>query len=82
VVLATKIAGPGAYTSILCGKRKSNNTRNRSHMKKEHVHKEQLGYKTPKGYIEHSKNEMLIFIEGQTQRQTCLFLQLYLFLHR
>ena len=36
-------------------------------MKKEHVHKEQLGYKTPKGYIEHSKNEMLIFIEGQTE---------------
>ena len=38
-------------------------------MKKEHVHKEQLGYKTPKGYIEHSKNEMLIFTEGQTEMQ-------------
>lgn len=38
-------------------------------MKKEHLHNEQLGYQTPEGYFEHSKKEMLAFLEHQDTEQ-------------
>ena len=39
-------------------------------MKKEHLHKEQLGYEVPKGYFEHSKKEMLVFLEHSSNEST------------
>ena len=32
-------------------------------MKKEHSHHKQMGYQIPEGYLEHSKKEMLGFLE-------------------
>ena len=32
-------------------------------MKKEHSHHKQMGYQIPEGYLEHSKKEMLDFLE-------------------
>jgi hypothetical protein len=38
-------------------------------MKKEHLHNEQMGYTTPKGYFEDSKKEMLAFLEHLKEEQ-------------
>ena len=38
-------------------------------MKKEHLHHEQMGYQIPKGYLEHSKKEMLAFLEHPSKEQ-------------
>lgn len=38
-------------------------------MKKEHLHHEQMGYQIPKGYLEHSKKEMLAYLEHSVNEQ-------------
>jgi len=38
-------------------------------MRKEHLHHEQMGYQIPKGYLEHSKREMLAFLEPAFKEQ-------------
>jgi hypothetical protein len=38
-------------------------------MKKGHSHHEQMGYQIPKGYLEHSKKEMLTFLEYPLKEQ-------------
>ncbi|MDA0779732.1 MAG: hypothetical protein O2810_05880 [Bacteroidetes bacterium] len=38
-------------------------------MKKKHLHHEQLGYQIPEGYFEHSKKEMLAFLEHPVKKE-------------
>lgn len=38
-------------------------------MKKGHLHHEQMGYQIPKGYLEHSKKEMLTFLESPLKEE-------------
>ena len=42
-------------------------------MNQEQLHKEQLGYEVPEGYFEHSKKDMLNFLDKEETKKPVLF---------